>query len=442
MPHEVIMPALGMAQDSGLIVAWRKSAGDPVKADDVLFEVETDKSTVEVPAGADGFVNRIAYEAGDEVPVGNVIAVIGDSAEAEAPEAAPAQPDAEGTADTGDAVPEGQDVIMPALGMAQDTGVIVAWHKAPGDAVKAGDVLFEVETDKATMEVEAGHDGYLAALLAEAGEDVPVGAVIAVISAGKPETPVQRSMKATTAAKAPVTKAEPAPDPKPATAPSAAKPASAKATKTKRAVEGPILASPKARRLAAEQGLDLARLAAEGIPMPYHVADLETLRALPDTTATAAFGTTALHVTARVAQAGFVAFEDWLGESATREAVWAAFAAASLRAASGTAEPVIRVDRPVLGRAAFYVNADLAPLSSAEPAEESQPALVVRDLSGSRITGGVLGAGTSPALSVATDGDAYVLTLDFTAEQLDPDAAVTLLDGFAARLEEPLRHLL
>ena len=74
------------------------------------------------------------------------------------------------------------DVIMPALGMAQETGLIVAWLKAPGDAVKTGDPLMEVETDKATMEVEAQADGYLTGIRAQAGENVPVGEVVAQIS--------------------------------------------------------------------------------------------------------------------------------------------------------------------------------------------------------------------------------------------------------------------
>jgi biotin carboxyl carrier protein len=74
------------------------------------------------------------------------------------------------------------DVIMPALGMAQDTGLIVSWLKKPGDAVKTGDGLMEVETDKAVMEVEAVADGFLAAVSAEAGDHVPVGQVVAVIA--------------------------------------------------------------------------------------------------------------------------------------------------------------------------------------------------------------------------------------------------------------------
>ena len=76
------------------------------------------------------------------------------------------------------------EVIMPALGMAQDTGHIVAWHKAAGDAVVSGDVLFEVETDKATMEVEAQASGTLTRVTAGEGADVPVGAPITTLQAG------------------------------------------------------------------------------------------------------------------------------------------------------------------------------------------------------------------------------------------------------------------
>ena len=119
------------------------------------------------------------------------------------------------------------DVIMPALGMAQDSGLIVAWHKAAGDAVAKGDVLFEVETDKATMEVEAQADGFLNGVRAQAGEEVPVGTAVAIISAEKPDNAVARSAKATPslkveqtpAAKAtPPEQAEKRPAPNPAAA--------------------------------------------------------------------------------------------------------------------------------------------------------------------------------------------------------------------------------
>ena len=73
------------------------------------------------------------------------------------------------------------DVIMPALGMAQETGVILSWLKKPGDQVSPSDALMEVETDKAVMEVEAAAEGVLSDVKAAAGESVPVGQVVAVI---------------------------------------------------------------------------------------------------------------------------------------------------------------------------------------------------------------------------------------------------------------------
>ena len=74
------------------------------------------------------------------------------------------------------------EVIMPALGMAQETCKLLNWMKAPGDAVQTGDVLFEVETDKSVSEVEAQADGFLADVTANPGDNVPVGQRVAMIS--------------------------------------------------------------------------------------------------------------------------------------------------------------------------------------------------------------------------------------------------------------------
>src|SRR5690348_1077153 len=103
------------------------------------------------------------------------------------------------------------DVIMPALGMAQDTGLLVSWLKQPGDAVKKGDALFEVETDKATMEVEAQDEGFLSAVTAPAGSDVPVGQVIAKIVASAGE--VERAVAAPPTSAAPPEPAAPRTEP-------------------------------------------------------------------------------------------------------------------------------------------------------------------------------------------------------------------------------------
>ena len=200
---------------------------------------------------------------------------------------------------------------------------------------------------------------------------------------------------------------------------------------------------------------------AAGVPQPFHVADLETLRNLPAATAAEAAGAMAgavagagpslLQVAARVPQAGFAAFAGRLEGKASREAAWASFAAASLRAAMGPdttgATVLVQVDRPVPlpGRALTYRDPDLGPISAAsatDPAPGDSPGLILRDLTASRVTSCRLGADTAPALNIAAEEDDYVLTLDFAAGQLDAGTAILLLDGFAARLDDPLRHLL
>ena len=167
-----------------------------------------------------------------------------------------------------------RDVIMPALGMAQKTGSVVRWRKQPGEAVKAGDVLMEVETDKAVMEVEADLDGVLIDVRAAPGEEIPVGEVIARIADG----PVSAADQAS----GPPAERKHA-QPVPAVRPSSSAPPLAAAPAPQPRKNGRIFASPRARRLAAEQRLDLAKLVQAGEPQPYLVRHLAALRALaPD----------------------------------------------------------------------------------------------------------------------------------------------------------------
>ncbi len=451
MPHEVIMPALGMAQQSGQLVAWLKAPGDAVKAGEPLMEVETDKATMEVEAQADGYLGGLRAKAGDDVPVGAVVAVIAESKEAAEAEAggdaqdAPAPEATPKTATevaTNDALPEGAEVIMPALGMAQETGQITTWLKEPGDAVGADDILFEVETDKSAVEVPAGASGYLAAILAEPGEEVPVGAPIAIIATEAPANPVRRSHAQKSVApkpaktEAPATKPTPekGTEPKPAAAKPSAKPTAAPAP------GGRILASPKAKRLAREQGLDLARLAEAGIARPYHVSDLETLRALPAPQTAAAPSPTAqaLHLSAEVSAKGFAAFCDWIAEE-TGETPDPGALLAGL-AASATLSGPVAVSRH--GRSRCFADPGRHPLGQAPEAEEdATPALLIRDLRGSALQRISLGAEAQPVLTL-TGSDPLTLTLEADPGQLAPEAALDLITGFAARLDEPLRHLL
>jgi pyruvate dehydrogenase E2 component (dihydrolipoamide acetyltransferase) len=168
------------------------------------------------------------------------------------------------------------DVIMPMLGMAQDSGRIVRWLKAAGDEVARGDPVLEVETDKATVQIEADGSGVLIAVTAAAGDDVPVGTVIARI--------VAADEVASYATAAP-----------PAGAPIAATASAPMAVATTTAVADPapavgakLLASPKARRIAAERGIDLATLTGTGPGRAVQAADVE--RAVAEAAAGAANG--------------------------------------------------------------------------------------------------------------------------------------------------------
>ena len=330
-----------------------------------------------------------------------------------------------------------RDVIMPALGMAQKTGLIVRWLKQAGDPVKAGDVL---------MEVEADADGTLTDVSAAAGEEVPVGEVIARIADGA------------VAAAAPAARAPATPPPVKSaaaeltqTAIPARPPAIAAAPAPSPAKNGRIFASPRARRLAAEQGLDLAKLAQAGRPQPYLVQHLAELRALaPEPARGATFAATApsappLRLTTTLAKDGLAEFCAWrraeTGAPTEEIAVMAGMAAAAFRPSAANAELVVAAY--AFGAARSFVNADRSGLGSAKAVDTpANPALVLRDLRGAAITDLSLGAEAAPTLSVMRRGAETFITLECAAAQLRPEEAIELISEFAGRLAEPLRHLL
>jgi len=154
-----------------------------------------------------------------------------------------------------------RDVIMPALGMAQETGKVLRWLKAEGEEVAKGEPLLEIETDKVTVEVEAPATGRLAGIRATEGEDVPVGETIAVVLAAGESLPAD------------------APQAAPAPAPAAVSGDSrAPAAPQPRLAGRRPLASPKARRLAAERGIDLGALAGSGPGGAVVAADVGSSR--------------------------------------------------------------------------------------------------------------------------------------------------------------------
>lgn len=329
-----------------------------------------------------------------------------------------------------------REVIMPALGMAQDTGQILAWHKKPGEAVARGDVLFEVETDKAAMEVEAQSGGYLTDVAAEAGSDVPVGEVIALIS----ETPNGAGTVSDreAAQETPAGSSEPT---SPLSTPETVRPAVPKAQEAhfQTLSNEKILASPKARRLAIARGLDLNHLAEAGYPQPFHVKDLEAFKALPLTQTNARSASAASRISVDLAEDGFADFAVWVAEQAglrDERSLLAGYAAASL----GRVPAAITVETALESQTFLVPSLWLGEVKNADP--DCPTDLVIRDLRLRRISSVSLGAEPCPVLSIARKGTGLRLTLECGHDQLGANDALTFLDNFAGRMEQPLRHLL
>lgn len=198
--QEVTMPALSPTMEKGNIAKWRVQEGDEIQAGDVICEIETDKATLEFEAPEDGFVGKILVREGaTDVPVGQLIALFTESkddvskaqsyeggASSSAPQESASQPEGVSASNQQNAASEVDvdvlEVGMPALSPTMEKGNIAKWRVHPGDQVSAGDVLCEIETDKATLEFESPEDGIVGKILkAEGATDVAVGDIIAVL---------------------------------------------------------------------------------------------------------------------------------------------------------------------------------------------------------------------------------------------------------------------
>ncbi len=196
------MPAMGDSVAEGTVLEWRKQEGDPVDVDETLVEISTDKVDAEVPSPAAGTVVKIYAAEGETVAVGAVLAEIstnggGASAEAlatpvsaESPPVTPeeavagAATEAAGAAAAQAATGELVDIVTPTGGESVTEGTIIEWSVKVGDVVKEGDTVVEISTDKVDMELPAPASGTIAEILAQDGETVRVGQVIARMTAG------------------------------------------------------------------------------------------------------------------------------------------------------------------------------------------------------------------------------------------------------------------
>jgi pyruvate dehydrogenase E2 component (dihydrolipoamide acetyltransferase) len=240
---EVRVPDIGDFKDVPVIEVLVRN-GDRVKKNDSLITLESEKASMEVPAEADGVVQDVKVKVGDKVSRGSPILVLSsDTAGATAPSPAPPT-----TTESGDTV----EVRVPDIGDFKDVPVIEVLVR-PGDRVKKNDSLITLESEKASMEVPAEHDGVVQDVKVKVGDRVSEGSTIVVLSAtGGP------ALKTATQPPAPAAE-QPAPAAVPQRAPSPAQPAAAPPTGT-----GPIHASPAIRRFARELGVDLAGLHGSG----------------------------------------------------------------------------------------------------------------------------------------------------------------------------------
>ena len=211
MAEVILMPRLSDTMTEGVIAAWHKKVGDTVKKGDLLAEVETDKATMELESYKDGVLLHIGTETGGKLQVNDLLAIIGTKGEdisslikgggkaAEKSENKKTEPKKEAAPkSSGNKQPEKASqpatatatldiskmeevVLMPRLSDTMTEGVIAAWNKNVGDKVKKGDILAEIETDKATMELESYKNGTLLYQGAAKGEKIQVNELLCII---------------------------------------------------------------------------------------------------------------------------------------------------------------------------------------------------------------------------------------------------------------------
>jgi pyruvate dehydrogenase E2 component (dihydrolipoamide acetyltransferase) len=286
MAQIIQMPKMSDTMTEGVIAVWHKKVGDTIKSGDIVAEVETDKATMDLEAYEGGTILYIGAEAGKSVPVDGVLYIVGkpgedyqsllggSKTEAKAePTVAATQPQPTAVSSQPVATVDTSNIKakierMPKMSDTMTEGVVVAWHKKVGDTVKAGELLAEIETDKAVMELEAYEKGTILYLGVEAGGKVAVDDILYIIgeqgadwqallqsaSAGGGATHTAVSDNTTLQPSQPVTVA------------------------THTDSNGRIKASPLAKKMAQELGYDLSQIQGTGDGGRITKSDVENFK--------------------------------------------------------------------------------------------------------------------------------------------------------------------
>ncbi|MBF4514800.1 2-oxo acid dehydrogenase subunit E2 [Flavobacterium sp. ANB] len=274
MAIKVTMPRLSDTMTEGTVATWLKKVGDKISEGDILAEIETDKATMEFESFNEGTLLHIGIQAGETAPVDSLLAIIGNegedisallaggdapaaASEASAPKADAPAAEAKTEAAPAKAateLPKGVVVVtMPRLSDTMTEGTVATWLKKVGDAVAEGDILAEIETDKATMEFESFNAGTLLYIGIQEGNTAPVDSLLAIIGpAGTDIAGIADNYTAGGTATAPATEEK-------------AAPAAEKATETvNNTSDGRILASPLAKKIASDKGIQLTQVKGSG----------------------------------------------------------------------------------------------------------------------------------------------------------------------------------
>ncbi|PTT39389.1 pyruvate dehydrogenase [Chryseobacterium sp. HMWF028] len=268
MAEVITMPRLSDTMTEGKVAKWHKKVGDKVKEGDILAEIETDKAVQDFESEIEGTLLYVGVEEGAAAAVDSVLAIIGNEGEdisgltggAAAPSAATEekkseeQLKAENAEPAATEVPAGVEVItMPRLSDTMTEGKVAKWHKNVGDTVKEGDLLAEIETDKAVQDFESEFNGVLLKQGVEEGGAAPVDSVLAIIG------PAGTDVSAVGAPKAAAQSAE-----KPAEQKAEVKTEEKAAPAANSSSSDRVAISPLAKKMAQDKGVDINSVQGSG----------------------------------------------------------------------------------------------------------------------------------------------------------------------------------
>ncbi|MEN8898766.1 MAG: pyruvate dehydrogenase complex dihydrolipoamide acetyltransferase [Nonlabens sp.] len=291
MAEVINMPRLSDTMEEGVVAAWLKQIGDKVEEGDILAEIETDKATMEFESFQNGTLLHIGVQEGETAPVDQLLCIIGEegeditalldgsgSSESNEESGKKDSNDSQASSDSNKDVkeevssssdlPDGVVIVnMPRLSDTMEEGTVASWLKKEGDEVEEGDILAEIETDKATMEFESFNSGTLLKIGIQEGETAKVDSLLAII--GPAGTDISGIDMGATAPKKEEKKEQPQKEEKKEEskkdAPKAETTSLANgSTSSSSSNGGRIFASPLAKKMAEEKGIDLGQVSGSG----------------------------------------------------------------------------------------------------------------------------------------------------------------------------------